>query len=411
MLVEVLLGSVVHILLHSGKDLSNCLGQIRDIAADLLAGIAADDNALALCDIPGSDLDAKRNSSHLLLREFEAGALVGLVDFYAEAALCQHLTDFLGLLENAGFPLLDRNDHDLCGRDLGRKHETGVVAVYHDERADDSGGHAPGGLVSIFELVVPVSELDAVGLREVASEVVAGAGLKGSSVVHQGFDRVGRDRAGEFLLFGFLTLDRGDREVLRAEIRVDVEHELCSLLCLFRCGVDGVSLLPHELSGAQERPCLLLPADDAAPLVVVHGKIAVGLDLILVEIAEQGLGSGAHADSLLQLLLSAVGDPGHLGREALDQVALLVQKVLRNDHGEIDVLNAYRLEARVQVLLDRLPDCVARGLVNHEPLNIGIGDKSRLDHDVRIPLCEILIHGCDLCHKLFLICHLLSAPL
>ena len=130
------------------------------------------------------------------------------------------------------------------------------------------------------------------------------------------------------------------------------------------------------------------------------------MNLILVEIAEQSLGSGAHADPLLQLLLSAVCDPGHLGCKTVDQVALLAEQVLRDHHGKIYVLNAYSLETGVQMLLNRLPQGIARGFINHKSLDVGISDKSRLNYNVCIPLCEILIHGCDLSHQFLLICHL-----
>ena len=44
---------IKHILLDLRQELSDLLRQIFDIAADLLAGIAADDYALALRDISG----------------------------------------------------------------------------------------------------------------------------------------------------------------------------------------------------------------------------------------------------------------------------------------------------------------------------------------------------------------------
>ena len=280
--------------------------------------------------------------------------------------------------------------------------------MYHDQRADNSGGKSPGCLERVFELVISVSELDAVCLREVIAEVVAGTGLQSSAVVHERFDGIGCDRACEFLLVGLAALDRGDGKIFRAEVRVDVKHQLGSLDRLFHSGVDCVSLLPHELSGAKERSGLLLPADNAAPLVVVLGKISVGLDFVLVEVTEQGLGSGTHADSLLQLFLSAVSNPCNFRREAVDQVALFAEQVLRDHHGKIHVLYADCLEARVEVLLYSLPQRVARGLVDHESLDVGIGDQSRLNNNVCIPLCEILIHGCDLSYQFLLFCHLMQ---
>ena len=45
-------------------------------------------------------------------------------------------------------------------RDPRRKHQTTVVPVYHDDCPDQAGGHAPGGLVDVFQLVVLIRKLD-----------------------------------------------------------------------------------------------------------------------------------------------------------------------------------------------------------------------------------------------------------
>ena len=86
-----------------------------------------------------------------------------------------------------------------------------------------------------------------------------------------------------------------------------------------------MTLLPQELYGAQERAGGLLPADNGAPLVIVLRQVAVGLHDLLIQFAEQGFGSRANAQALLQLLVAAVGYPCHFGSKALDMVLLLLQ--------------------------------------------------------------------------------------
>ena len=280
----------------------------------------------------------------------------------------------------------------------------------HDQGADDPGGKSPGGLGRVFQLVVSVRELDAVGLGELGAEVMAGAGLEGPAVVHQGFDGIGGCGAGKFFLVGLAALDHRDGQVFRAEVRVDVQHLLGAGLGLFHGGVDRMAFLPHEFTGTEEGTGLLLPADDRTPLVVYLGQVAVGLDVGPEEIRENGLGSGTDAEALLQGLAAACGDPGHLGGEAVDQIAFLGHQVLGDQKGHVDILNACLLEAGVQKVLDRFPEGVARGLIDKEALDVGIGYQTGLDHHVCIPLCEILIHGCDFGYQFFLFCHLFLSP-
>ena len=408
MLLEVLFGALEHIVLDLFQEFSDPGLQALQSALFLGAVVSAGDDALAVLEVAGADLHAEREAAHLLVRELEAGALVAVVDLDAEIA--EDFLELIGLVQDAGLALLDRYDHDLGGRDAGRQDQTGIIAVDHDQGADNAGRQTPGGLEGMLLLVVFICEKNAIGLCEVVAEVVAGAGLEGAAVVHQGLDGVGRDGTCKFLLVGLSALDGGDGQILRAEIRIDVQHLLGPGLRLLGGRVDSVALLPHEFTGAEEGTGLLLPAHDAAPLVVDLGQVAVGLDLTAVEIAEQGLRGRTDAGALVELLGTARGDPGDLGGKALDQVLLLVEQALRDQQGQIDVLYADRLKPRVQVLLYSLPDRVARGLVDHEALDIGIGDQACLDADVCIPLCKVLIHRRDLGDQFFLFCHLCSSP-
>lgn len=106
-------------------------------------------------------------------------------------------------------------------------------------------------------------------------------------------------------------------------------------------------------------------------------------------VAEHRLAGGAHRKALFQRVTAASRDPGDLGGEAVDQLALLLQQALGDEHGHGHVLMAGGLKAGVQVLLDVLPDGVAIGTQHHEALDAGILDQLGLGADIGIPLGEI----------------------
>ena len=155
-----------------------------------------------------------------------------------------------------------RDDHQLGGRDARRQHKALVVAVGHDDRADQAGGHAPRGLLHVLEGVVLVRVLHVKRLGKAVAEVMARAGLERLAVVHHGLDGVGLFRAREALLLGLFALEHRDGKVLLAELRIDVQHAQGLLHRLLGGGVDGVALLPPELTAAQEWTGGLFPAHD-----------------------------------------------------------------------------------------------------------------------------------------------------
>ena len=147
----------------------------------------------------------------------------------------------------------------------------------------------------------------------------------------------------------------------------------------------------------------LLPAHDRAPLVVLEGQVAPGLHPLRIHRAEDGLAGGAHGQALLQGLGAALGDPGDLGREALDVIGLLEQQALGDQHGHGHVLVASRLEAGVQLLLDQLPDAVAVGLDRHAAAHGRVVHQVCLQHDVGIPLREVLAARGDVLDELLIV--------
>ena len=118
---------------------------------------------------------------------------------------------------------------------------------------------------------------------------MAGTGLQCLAVMHQRFYRIGCNCTCEFLLLGLLSLDRGDSQNLLQELRIYIQHLQSSLLRFFCSSMCGMSFLPQELSGTQERSGLLLPTYHGTPLIVYLRQVSVGMDVILIEITEQGL--------------------------------------------------------------------------------------------------------------------------
>ena len=153
----------------------------------------------------------------------------------------------------------------------------------------------------------------------------------------------------------------------------------------------------------QEGAAGLLPAQHGAPLVVQLGQVPVGLDDVLIMLAEQRLAGGADAVALFQSVAAAHGHPGALRGEALHVVLLLLQEGFGDQHGQVDVLVARFLKALVQLRLNILPDGVAIGAVDEHALDGGVVDQLRLFAHIGVPLGEIHLHVGDLFHFLFVI--------
>ena len=240
---------------------------------------------------------------------------------------------------------------------------------------------------------------------EPVSEVMAGSGLQSFAVVHQRFDGVGGFRSGKFFLVGFAPFDYRDGQHFLTEIRVDVEHLDGPLLCLLGGGMGGVAFLPQEFPGAEEGTGGLLPSHHGTPLIEHFGKISVGVNFPGVEITEQSLGGGAHAEPFLQRFQSSLGNPGHFRGKSLYVVFFFLKQALRDKHGKIYILHTCLLKPSVQFALDIFPDGVACGLDYHAALDAGIVDEVRFQHHIGIPLGEVVLHGGDSLHQFLFLCH------
>ena len=112
----------------------------------------------------------------------------------------------------------NRHDHHLDGRDARRQHEARVVAVGHDQPADQPRRDAPRRRPHVLQRLVAALELDVEGLGEVLAEVVRGARLQRPAVAHQRLDRVGLVRAGELLGRRSSARDHRHRELGLGEV-------------------------------------------------------------------------------------------------------------------------------------------------------------------------------------------------
>src|SRR6266540_1675002 len=77
-----------------------------------------------------------------------------------------------------GVAPVDRHHDDLERGEAGRHDQPLVIAVHHDDRADESGGEPPRRRPAVLQLVTLIEILDVEGLGEVLAEVVRCAGLQ-----------------------------------------------------------------------------------------------------------------------------------------------------------------------------------------------------------------------------------------
>ena len=112
--------------------------------------VSAHQHCLVLLHILWPNLHTKRHAAHLTVSELPARALVRIIHLYSVSCLCKALLQLICLIQHAFLLLLYRYHHNLDRSDSRRKHQTVVIAVHHDDGADDTGAHAPGCLVYIL---------------------------------------------------------------------------------------------------------------------------------------------------------------------------------------------------------------------------------------------------------------------
>ena len=182
--------------------------------------------------------------------------------------------------------LSDRDDHNLNRSDCRRQNQAVVVAVGHDDAADQTGGNTPRSLVRGLRFVLTVLELDFKGFGKVVAEVVGGTCLQALAVVHHRFDGVSSLCAGKLFRVGLFAADNRHSQLLLTEVSIDIQDALGFRDCILSGFVHGVAFLPEEFAGTQERTGGFFPTNDAAPLVVQLWQVTVGFDDVFVVVAE-----------------------------------------------------------------------------------------------------------------------------
>ena len=408
MVVHIFLRLVVKALLHIVQQLGEPGGDVRQGDGDLLAVVAADGHADAVFDILGAKLHAERHTLHLVLSALPAQAVVAEIDLGADSCGLDLLKQSLRSLGDAGLMLGHGHHNHLDGRDAGRQNKAVIVAVGHDDTADNAGGHAPGGLEGVLLLVVLVGEGDVELPGKAIAEEVAGAGLEGLLVVHHALDGVGIHRAGELLLVGLVASDHRHGKIVLTEIRIHLKLVQRLLPGLLLGGMEGVAFLPQKLSASQEGAGGLFPTEHRTPLVVQHGQVTPGMHNMAPVVAEKGLGGRTDAQALGQLLAAAYSDPGTLGGEALHMILLLLKQALGDEHGHGDVLVSVTLEHSVQLMLNVFPNRVTVGAHDKAALDAGVVNQLSLGTHIGEPLGKVYLHIGYLfnflvfCHNLFL---------
>src|SRR5438094_1297096 len=133
--------------LHVVEQLLDTSRQSVHGEALFLAGVAAGDEHSRLLDVLRTDFDAQRHASKLPFREFPSGTFVALIERHADAGRPQLLLNLLRFGQHRFAPVVaaDGHDDDLVWRHARRQDQTAVVAVRHDDAADESRRHTPGG--------------------------------------------------------------------------------------------------------------------------------------------------------------------------------------------------------------------------------------------------------------------------
>ena len=114
----------------------------------------------------------------------------------------------------------------------------------HDNRTDQAGSHSPGCLIYILKFIILIGKLNSECLGKAITKIVGGSGLQRLTVMHQRLDGVGCLSAREFLLLSLAPPDNRHCQKVLTEIGIQIQHLDSSLLCLLRCRMSRVSLLP-----------------------------------------------------------------------------------------------------------------------------------------------------------------------
>ena len=114
----------------------------------------------------------------------------------------------------------------------------------HDQCTDQSSRYAPRRCPGKRFVAFFVLEFNFLGFGKVLPKKVRRSRLQCFAVLHHGFDRIRRLRAGESFADRFFAFDHGHGHVVFGEVRVHVQHQSCFFQSLFFGRVSGMAFLP-----------------------------------------------------------------------------------------------------------------------------------------------------------------------
>ena len=138
-------GALEQISLNRAKHLVHARSKSLKSDALLVTGVAPHRQDLRLLDILGPDLNSERHPAHLPLGELPARPLVAFVEHHAHAGRLERVSNLFGAGQDGLAPVVpaDRHDDDLIRSDARRQDQAAVIAVDHDDRANEPGRDAP----------------------------------------------------------------------------------------------------------------------------------------------------------------------------------------------------------------------------------------------------------------------------
>src|SRR3990167_6132766 len=141
--------------LHRVERLPNGLAQPRRGPGLLALDIAPPEDDAVAFHFAGTDLDHHGDAALLPMEELVSGRVAfAVVHLYKNPGLFQLLGQEARALDDEGalrvLPV-DRNKHDLDGRELRRQDQAAIVGMAHHQRADQAGADPPTGLPDMLE--------------------------------------------------------------------------------------------------------------------------------------------------------------------------------------------------------------------------------------------------------------------
>ena len=92
------------------------------------------------------------------------------------------------------------------------------------------------------------------------------------------------------------------------------------------------------------------------------------MNYVSIVLAEKGFGRGTNTQPLAQLLLAAVGNPGHFGGKPFNMILLFLEQAFGNKHGHHDIFVTQLFKSGIQVFLYIFPNGVSVGAYYHTTL-------------------------------------------